>query len=59
MGCNLLMIDIWLDYFAIVAVPTTLDAFVEVLERFDAAEQDYLCKSEISSWLIASFGYPF
>ena len=43
-----LIIDQWLKYLDQLiqgaSSPLTLDTFVEILERFEQAEQDYLCK---------------
>lgn len=42
--------DQWLSYIDLLINssprPLTLDGFVEILERFEQAEQDYLCESE-------------
>lgn len=40
------MSDEWLSYFDRLIVPSIdLEAFVNIIERFEQAEQDYLCKS--------------
>ena len=38
-----LILETWIGYFADVQPAVTLDSFVEVLERFEVAENDYLC----------------